>query len=148
MHMNKSTTNFWVDAGLFALLLVTILAATVEILLPCFVHVILGLLLSAGALIHVALHWNWICNAFSRFGKLPPQVRTNFVLNLGLFLAYSAAVSMGLFARSLIGLGPLRHVVGFFHMLLVMGVLLLQTIHLARHWKWVTATARKVFELA
>ncbi|MBN2149215.1 MAG: hypothetical protein JW726_17645 [Anaerolineales bacterium] len=146
--MSKNTTNFWVDAGLFALLLVTILAATIEIVLPCFVHVALGLLLSAGAWIHVALHWKWIQNAFSRFGSLPSQVRTNFVLNLGLFLAYSAAGSMGLFARSLIGLGPLRHVVGFFHVLLVMGVLLLQIIHLVRHWKWVTATARKALELA
>ncbi len=142
--MQKGTLNFWVDLGLFMLLLVTILAATIEIFIPCFVHVILGLLLSAGALVHVALHWKWIENAFQRFGHLPPQVRTNFLLNLVLFLAYSAAGAMGLIARSFIFAGPLRHVLGFFHVSLVLGLLLLQTIHLIRHWKWVTKTAQRM----
>ncbi|HNT25033.1 MAG TPA: hypothetical protein PKM21_11745 [Anaerolineales bacterium] len=142
--MKKGTLNFLVDAGLLMLLLITILTATVEIFIPCFVHVILGLLLSAGALIHVALHWEWIKNAFQRFGHLSSQVRINFLLNLVLFLAYSAAGAMGLIARSFIFAGPLRHVLGFFHVLLVSGVLLLQSIHLIRHWKWVMKTAQRM----
>ena len=143
--VKKSTQNIWVDAGLFALLLVTILAAIVELFVPWFVHVFLGLLLSAGALTHIALHWEWVANGFKRFGRLPEQVRTNFILNLALFLAYSAAGTMGLIARSFIFMGPLRHFLGFFHVLLVMGVLFLQTIHLARHWKWITKTVRGMF---
>lgn len=141
--MNKNMRNFWIDIGLLALLAVTILAATIEVFIPCFVHVILGLLLSAGALTHVALHWEWIQNAFRRFGRLPSQARTNLLLNLALFLAYSAAGTMGLIARSFIFMGPLRHILGFFHVLLVIGVLFLQTIHLARHWKWMTMMARR-----
>ena len=141
--MKKGTQNVWVDLGLFMLLGVTILAAMIEIFIPWFVHVFLGLLLSAGALIHVALHWEWVKHAFERFGTLPAPVRTNFLLNLALFLAYSAAGAMGLIARSFIFMGPLRHFLGFFHVLLVFGVLILQTIHLARHWKWVTMTAKR-----
>ena len=146
--MSKNATNFWMDIGLFAILGVTILAATIEIFIPCFVHVILGLSLGVAAWIHIALHWTWIKNAFARFSSLPDQVRTSFVLNLALFLAYSAAAAMGLIARSFIFAGPLRHVLGFFHFSLVMVVLVLQTVHLVRHWKWVKSTARRVFSPA
>ena len=78
--MKKGTLNIWIDVGLVALLMVTILAATIEIFIPCFVHVILGLLLSAGALTHIALHWEWVKNAFKRFRHLPALVRTSFLL--------------------------------------------------------------------
>lgn len=143
--MKKGTLNIWVDAGLFVLLAITILTATIEILIPCFVHVISGFLFSAGTLIHSALHWEWIKNSFKRSGHLPDQVRTNFLLNLALFLAYSAAGMMGVIARSFIFMGPLRHFLGFFHVLLVLGAMFLQTIHLFRHWKWVTMAAQRVF---
>lgn len=142
--MSHNTHNFWIDLGLFALLGITILAATVEIFIPCFVHVALGLTLSGAVLIHIALHWRWITNAFRRFAHLPAQARTNFVLNLALLVAYTAAGVMGLISRSFIFMGPVRHFLGFFHVLLVLGALFLQSIHLLRHWKWVSVTARKV----
>ena len=145
--MKKGTLNVWVDLGLFILLGVTILTAIVEIFIPWFVHVFLGLLLSAGALFHVSLHWAWIKHAFERLDTLPAQVRTNFLLNLALFMAYSMAGLMGLIARSFIFMGPLRHFLGFFHVLLVFGVLTLQTIHLARHWKWVSITLKRALEI-
>ncbi len=37
--------------------------------------------------------------------------------------------------------------VGFIHVLLALIVITLQVIHLARHWKWVTATAGRVLGL-
>lgn len=142
--MNKNTQNFWIDLGLLVLLTVTILAASVEIFIPCFVHVSLGLLLSLAALTHVALHWKWIKHVLTRFDHLPAEVRTSFLLNLALFLAYSTAGAMGLIARATIFLGPLRHVLGFFHFSLVVVLLGLQTLHLIRHWKWINTTAQKV----
>jgi len=143
--VKKGTLNVWGDLGLFFLLGITILAALVEIFIPWFVHVFLGLMLSSAALIHVSLHWAWIKNGFKRFASLPDQVRTNFILNLALFTAYGAAALVGLTARSFIFMGPLRHFIGFFHVLLVIGLLILQTIHLARHWKWITITAKRTF---
>ncbi len=146
--MKKSTLYIWIDLGLFALLALTILAATVEIFFHFFVHVLLGLALSAGALTHVALHWAWIKNAFSRLGKLPEAQRTNLYLNLALFAAYSACGLMGLTARTFwLIFPPLHWVLGFIHVLLALIVITLQVIHLARHWKWVTATAGRVLGL-
>ena len=145
--MKKSSLNFWVDVALFTLLAITILAATVEVFLHCFVHVLLGLLLSAGALTHVALHWAWIRSSFARFTHLPDAVRTSFLLNLALFCAYTACGLMGLSARTLwLIFPPLHFVLGAVHVALALAVITLQLIHLARHWKWVTSTAQRLLE--
>ena len=146
--MKKTSLYFWLDITLFAVLGITILAATVEIFLHFFVHVLLGLLLSAGALTHVALHWDWIRSSFNRLERLPAQVRTNFWLNLALFGAYTACGLMGLSARTLwLIFPPMHFVLGAVHVVLAIGVLTLQTVHLVRHWKWITATARRMFSL-
>ncbi len=75
--MAKTTTIFWVDIVLLALLAATILSVTTEIFTHAFIHVIFGVLLSGGALLHIMLHWNWIKNAFERYNRLPTQARTN-----------------------------------------------------------------------
>ena len=143
--MKKSTLYFWLDLGLFTLLGITILAATVEIFFHFFVHVLLGLALSAGALTHVALHWAWIKNAFNRLDKLPAAQQTNFWLNMALFIGYSLTGLLGLTARTLwLIFPPLHWVLGIIHVLLALGVITLQVIHLVRHWKWITATAGRV----
>lgn len=143
--MNKARLYFYIDLGLFALLALTILAATVEIFFHFFIHVLLGLALSAGAVTHVALHWSWIKNAFNRLSKLPPAQRTTFWLNLALFIGYSLTGLLGLTARTLwLIFPPLHWVLGFIHVLVALVVITLQGIHLARHWKWLTATAQRV----
>ena len=144
--MKKTTLYFWLDLLLFTLLAITLLAASVEVFFHFFLHVVLGLLLSASALTHVALHWEWIKNAFGRFEHLPEQVRTNLLLNLTLFLAYSLCGALGLTARTLwLIFPPLHVVIGFVHVLLALLVITLQIIHLIRHWKWLTSTAQRVF---
>lgn len=146
--MNKNMQNAWIDLGMFGLLTLTVLAALIEVATHCFIHVVLGLLLSLGAWIHIALHWDWIANAFKRFRKLPDKVRDNFVLNLALFGAYSAAGTMGLVARGAIFTGPFHIVLGCIHVMLALVVITLQTIHLARHWKWIASTTKKMFSPA
>ena len=144
--MKKTTLYFWLDLLLFTLLAITLLAATVEVFFHFFVHVVLGLLLSAGAVTHVALHWDWIKNSLKRLERLPEQVRTNLLLNLALFLAYTLCGTLGLTARTLwLIFPPLHVVIGFVHVLLALLVITLQIIHLIRHWKWLTSTAQRVF---
>jgi ferredoxin len=142
--MAKNITIFWVDVGLFMLLAVTILTAPFDIFTHSFVHVFFGILLSAGALLHVSLHREWIKNAFERFGRLPNQARSNARLNLALFCAYSACGGMGLIARSMLIILPLHVCLGAIHVFLAVLVIILQIVHLTRHWKWMTATARRM----
>jgi len=64
--MAKTKMNFGVDIALLVLLAATILSFTQEIFTHSSIHVILGLVLSGSALLHITLHWNWIMIAFER----------------------------------------------------------------------------------
>lgn len=142
--MAKNKTNFWVDIALLVLLAATILSFTQEIFTHSFMHVILGLVLSSSALLHIILHWNWIKIAFERFNRLPHQPRTNALLNLALFCSYFLCGSMGLTFRALLTMHPLHVLLGWFHALLAILAITLQVVHIVRHWKWLTATSRRM----
>ena len=78
-------------------------------------------------------------------GRVAIVDRTNLLLNLALFSAYTACGVMGLTARTLWLIFPPLHVVlGFIHVVLALGVITLQIIHLVRHWKWIQATGKRV----
>jgi 2-oxoglutarate ferredoxin oxidoreductase subunit delta len=142
--MTKNTKLFWVDMALFVLLALTVLTVGPEIFTHTFVHVFLGILLSAGALLHLVLHWSWIKNAFQRFDRLPDPARGNARLDLALFCAYLLCGGMGLTARTMLIILPLHVLLGFVHALLAILVIVLQVIHIARHWKWLVATGRRM----
>jgi len=142
--MAKNKTLFWTDMALLALLAATILSITTEIFTHSFIHVIFGFLLSGSALLHIILHWSWIKNTFERINRLPDQARTNALLNLALFCGYIVCGSMGLIARALLIILPLHVLLGWFHALLAILVITLQIVHIARHWKWITATSRRM----
>lgn len=142
--MAKTKMNFGVDIALLVLLAATILSFTQEIFTHSSIHVILGLVLSGSALLHITLHWNWIMIAFERFNRLPDQPRTNALLNLGLFCSYILCGSIGLTSRVLMIVHPLHVLLGWFHALLAILAITLQVVHIARHWKWLTATTRRL----
>ncbi len=142
--MPKNKTLFWTDMALLALLAATVLSITTEIFKHSFIHVIFGLLLSGSALLHIYLHWSWIKNAFERIHRLPDQARTNAWLNLALFCGYLLCGSMGLISRAMLIILPLHVLLGWFHAFLAILVITLQVVHIARHWKWITATSRRM----
>ena len=142
--MKKNSLIIWVDVCLFALLMATILTVMPEVFTHSFLHVFFGTLLSVGALLHISLHWGWIKNALQRFGHLPDQARANACLDLALFCAYAMCGGMGLIARAMLILLPLHILLGIIHAFLAALVITLQAIHIVRHWKWMTATARQL----
>jgi hypothetical protein len=146
--MSKSTSLFWIDMGMFVVLLATILTVSTEIFTHSFIHAFLGISLCAGALLHLGLHWSWIKNASQRFDRLPGPARSNVWLNMGLFCTYILCGSIGLIARAV--LFPVhRHIfLAIIHVCLAVLVLVLQTIHISRHWKWITTMARKITDFS
>jgi hypothetical protein len=144
--MKKNTLLFGVDIGMFVLLVITILTALPEAATHSFIHIFSGILLTAGALLHIGLHWGWIKNALMRFTHLPRQARTNACLDLALFYAYIACGVTGLVAQSFLIFLPLHVFLSFMHALLGVLVIFLQIAHLAYHWRWVTTTVRRMIE--
>lgn len=63
-------------------------------------------------------------------------------------LAEKQAQKAALVARGAIITGPFHIVLGCIHVMLALVVITLQTIHLARHWKWITSTTKKMFSPA
>lgn len=144
--MNKSIRNFWVDMLLLGLLGGTLVSFIPEHITWIPIHTLLGLTLAGGAFFHLWIHWDWIRVAFQRFASLPQPAQANALIDLILLLAYLGCASLGLSAR-LFGLHllPLHVLATLGHILLAVVILIFQCLHLARHWKWIAATAQRLF---
>jgi hypothetical protein len=141
--MKKSTLLFWIDGSLFGLLALTVLTVPLEVANHSLMHAVLGLLSLFMAGFHLWLHRGWIGTTVRRFGSLPAQVRTNAILNLALFCLYLLVAFTGLRSRQMLSISLLRHIgMSVVHTLLGMSLLVIQTIHLLRHTKWIKANLR------
>jgi len=141
--MLRKLSPFWLDAGLFVLLLATLLSASADLFSHSFIHVALGLLLCIVTLFHLGLHWNWIKNSRQRYDRLPKRARSNVWLNCGLFCNYVLCGSVGLAARAMPFPFHLHVFLGVIHVCMAALVIVLQVLHISRHWQWITAMARK-----
>lgn len=146
--MSRNSALFWIDMVLFAALTATILSGATGIFTQSNIHLFLGISLCTVALLHLGLHWKWIQNAWQRYDRLPEATRSNAWLNIGIFCTYVLCGSIGLIARSM--QFPFhRHVfLGVIHVCLAVLILVLQVIHISRHWKWITTMARKITDLS
>jgi len=146
--MSKNTSLFWIDLVLFVALTATIFTGVTGIFTYSNGHIFLGLSLCAVALLHLGLHWKWIKNAWQRYDRLPKMTRNNVWLNMGLFFTYILCGSLGLSARA-IPFPFQQHIfLGVIHVCLAVLILVLQIIHISRHWKWITTMARKTTDLS
>jgi O-antigen/teichoic acid export membrane protein len=141
--MNKATLNFWVDTALFILLLLAILMIMPEIKTHSFIHVIPGLLILVGVVVHLYLHRKSIKAVFQNYRKMDRHAQENVLLNLALFGAYLVAGGVGGFARLMLFVYPHVHFhLGILHVVLTAPLLTLQAVHLARHFKWIRKNIR------
>jgi len=145
--MSKNRSLFWVDIALFVMLMVTIMTVSTDIFVHSFIHVALGVSLCVVALLHLSLHWSWIKNTGQRYDRLLESARSNAWLNIGLFCAYILCGSIGWSARALLFPFHLHVFLGFLHACTAALVIVLQVIHISRHWKWIMAMARKMIVL-
>jgi hypothetical protein len=114
------------------------------------VHEWLGVLLAAPLAIHLVLNWNWTMTAIDRFlGKIRPTMRSNLVIDTGLFFSMVAVGVSGVllipgFAAALgIPVSPLWHVVHFVSANLTLGFFVA---HVALHARWMLRTLRRALE--
>ncbi len=124
------------------------------------VHNWFGLAMLLGALLHLALHWPWIkCIVQRFFGKLARQARLYFWLDSLMSVAFILTGLSGLVVWLILPgggyqggrnpfynatlLGLTRHNWIDLHLWTGLALILILTIHLALHWRWVVCMTRR-----
>ena len=112
-------------------------------------HELIGVGLGAALLIHVILHWQWIVGLTKTFfHNLLHGSRLNYVLNFALFADLAVVIITGILISRTLGLslgieGQAGHTWEQVHKLAADLSLLLVGMHVAVHWKWIAAHAKK-----
>ena len=141
--------TFWLDTAM----LVSICALQTVRFTGLVLHEWLGLAMVAMVLAHLLFAWSWIASQ-SRFFMLPSiRARINYLLNLSLFAAATAAIFSGI----LISQKAIPALTGAtappdmdrrwdsVHVEFSGYVLMLTGFHLAINWEWVLAAGQKIF---
>jgi hypothetical protein len=112
-------------------------------------HELLGVALGFVLVVHILLHWQWIVSITRHFFRnLLHGSRLNYVLNLALFADMAILIVTGLLVSRTLGLnlGLDRQAQGHWqrvHILSSEAALIIVALHVAVHWKWIIAHARK-----
>jgi cytochrome b len=142
--------TFWLDVTL----LVSICALQTVRFTGLVLHEWLGLAVVAMVIAHLLLAWSWIATASRRFFSLQSaRARINYLLNLSLFAAVTAAIYSGI----LISQKAIPILTGSkaapdmdwkwdkLHNQFADIVVLLVGFHLAVNWEWALAAGQKIF---
>lgn len=142
--MKKNLLFLGFDVLLFSQFLIVAIIGLIEHHHPPTLHGVMGLVLIVCSFVHLSLHWRWIDNALHRYNQMPGVARTNAQLVLILFCGYLICGLTGLLASAssfhLLG-HPIKHLHQFFGLI----VISTQSIHLARHRKWIQTTFMRAF---
>jgi len=140
--------SFWLSMTL----LVSVCALPAVPFTGLFLHEWLGLAIVGMVFVHLLLSWNWIASVSRRlFAAQSARARINYLLNLSLFAALTAAVFSGILISqhaipALAGKAA-RNIDWHWHMLharFAGAVVLLSGFHLAINWEWVLAAGQKI----
>ena len=141
---------FWLDATL----LVSVCALQTLHFTGLVLHEWLGLGVVPLILIHLLLAWSWIAAETRRLlTSQSARARVNYLLNLGLFAAVTAATYSGILISqraipALTGskaVGELDYKWDKFHNECAVIVVILTGLHLAINWEWALAAGKRIF---
>lgn len=122
-------------------------------------HAWTGVIILVGVVVHLAFHWQWLTCMVQRFlGKTSAQARLNFGLDSLLFVAFVTTSLSGLLIWLVLPGGGYRGGRNPLHDLTLLGssrgdwidlhrwagliMLLILSIHLALHWRWIICALR------
>jgi hypothetical protein len=139
--MKKAIRNFWLDLGLFALLVLNVATlagprpdrAATAIGFGNQVHIVTGVILALACLAHIVLHWGWFRAVLS--GKAPGKVKLFMNGMVSLFLLLAAVSGPA-------ALDSLR--ADRFHSLFGSLALIGLFIHSVKHLRWMAAMGKKL----
>ena len=110
------------------------------------IHIASGILLLAGLITHLGLHMKWIRSVLLRSPKsLPGIVRKNRRVNVWILLISPLCILTGIVNWLSPGTSPMHfpHNWNGLHHLCGLVLILLFSVHLALHWKWIVVNTQR-----
>jgi cytochrome b len=143
--IDRVKTNLLVDASVFTAFLIAMEPRSSGIA----VHEWLGIAFGAAIITHLLLHWKWVVSTTRRlFSRAGRQARLNYFLNTLLFIDITLVVFTGLMI-SRVALPSLGIYLGGsflwrgLHSLTANLSLVLISVHVALHWRWIVETIKR-----
>lgn len=139
----KAKRNLQVDLvifGLFLLLIITGVMLERGDRAVRDLHSVVGLFVLVGIGVHLALHWKWVVAVSARiFGKVARQARVNYILDALLLFCF---IIIGL-SGVVIWINGQDEGLIILHGWSAVMLIVLSTVHLTLHWKWIVSTTRR-----
>ena len=142
--MNTKPTSHWlIDAALFT----GLIAAFFLNLTGLELHQWLGAGIGILALYHLLAHWQWVAAVTDRFfGKTMPNKRASLAGDLAILAGFFLITLTGLVISTWLDLSLSNSESWLtIHILASIGTLILVTLKIVLHWRWIAAVTRKVF---
>ncbi len=142
---DKVKTDLLVDLAIFMAFLIAMDPHSTGIA----IHEWLSIAFGAAVLVHLLLHWSWIVGVTRRFfSRISRQARTNYILNLALFIDMTVIIFTGLMiSESALPALGIQVTPGFLwrrlHSASADFSLFLLGLHVALHWRWIVATCKR-----
>ncbi len=145
MKTNKQKINWVLDAGLFAVFLLSFVLDLTGLAL----HQWLGLFAGVLALLHLVLHWNWVKCVTVRFlGRTTWQARIYYVLDVGIMLGFALILATGVLISSWLSLFLDSYFVWkSVHVAVSIVTLGLVVLKVALHWRWVVSVFHRLLPI-
>ena len=160
--MSRTEQNFWLDATIFAVLLITTLTGFfLWLVIPHYLdftylgfsrstwvasHICFGVMGLAGIALHIVWHWGWLKALRGRpLAGMPKKLRANRVVNRIMWFAYLATNISGAIAWAL-HFGDNIYIVRVpdrLHVVFGVAWTVFAMAHLVLHWKWIASTSRR-----
>jgi hypothetical protein len=139
----KQKSNYWIDMGLFAGLVVLFYLDLTGVEL----HQWIGVLGGALVTYHLAVHWNWVKVVSQRFfGRTSGRARGYYLIDAALLAGIAVIIFTGLVISTWLNLA-LSNFTGWLsvHITVSIFTLCVVVLKLALHWRWIVSTTRSVF---
>ena len=139
----KHTSHWLIDAALFT----GLIAAFFLDLTGLELHQWIGVGIGVIATYHLLAHWQWVAAVTNRFfGKTSNKSRSYYLINLSILAGFFIITFTGLVISSWLDL-TLSNSESWLtiHILASIGTLILVTLKIVLHWRWIAAVTRKVF---
>ena len=140
----RPQTNWLIDAGLF----LGLLAAFFPDVTGVETHQWIGILGGGLAVLHLALHWEWVGAVTRRFfGRTSNASRLYLLVDGGILLGFLTMVGTGLIISTWMSLNLGNYAAWHaLHVVSSLGTLLMVVIKIGLHWRGIAAIGRKVLE--